>query len=190
MRKLFALGFTAAALGSCQKSTTEPNEDTAALHDQFHGKYRLVSAMAETAVDLNRDGQASKYLLKEIPDLSLSAGQLVLLIQNNVKLFEQFWPQAYVTQDYQQSSPDSLRLQGYADQIKPRYFSFDKSLTHLVVEPGSAAAADGGRFPTPEEVTLEGNEQIRVVVNRLLFTRQGWRLVQVTTWYKRYTITT
>ncbi|TVT42677.1 hypothetical protein FNT36_00875 [Hymenobacter setariae] len=146
--------------------------------------------MAETAVDLNRDGQASKDLLKEIPDLSLSAGQLILLIQNNVKLFEQFWPQAYVTQDYRQSSPDSLLLQGYADQIMPRYFSFDKSITRLVVEPGPAAAADGGRFPAPEEVKLEGNEQIRVVVNRLLFTRQGWRLVRVTTWYKRYTIIT
>jgi hypothetical protein len=190
MRKLIPFLLAAGAFTSCQKSTPEPSEDTAALHDQFHGKYRLVSATAETAVDLNRDGQASKDLLKEIPDLTLSAGQLVLLIQNNAKLFNQFWPQPNVTRDYQQNSPDSLTVQGYADQMTPRYFSFDKSVTHLVVEPGPATSADGDRFPVPEEVTLEGNEQIRVVVNRRVFTRQGWRFVRITAWYKRYTIIT
>jgi hypothetical protein len=190
MRKIIPLLLAISALSSCHKSALEPSEDTSALHDQFHGKYRLVSATAETAVDLNRDGQASKDLLKEIPDLTLSAGQLIVLIKDDAKLFNQFWPQPDVTRDWQQSSSDSLTVQGYADQMTPRYFTFDKAVTHMIVKPEPLAAADGGRFPVPEEVTLEGNEQIRVVVNRRIFIRQGWRFVRITTWYKRYTIIT
>lgn len=50
MKKLIYLLGAAAALGSCQKNTVEPNEDTATLRNRFHGQYSIVSATADRAV--------------------------------------------------------------------------------------------------------------------------------------------
>jgi hypothetical protein len=195
MKKLIYLLGTTVALGSCQKSDSEPSEDTAALHDRFHGQYDIVSATADRAVDLNRDGRASTDLTTEIPYLnqakSLNAGRLLIRIRDNSeKIFEEWWPQPYLARNWQYSSPDSMMLNGYLSQVAHRNFTFDKAVTGLLVEPGPAAQADGGRFAAPEKVTIEGDGQLRVVTQRLLYIGRSWQLVRITVVYKRLTIIT
>jgi hypothetical protein len=190
MKNLLTLVLASGILASCQKQAPEPSEDTAALHTRFHGKYQLLSAVADVPVDLNRDGQASTNLVEEIPDVKSS--DVILLIPENrdVKMFEQFWPQPNVTHNWNYSSPDSLMVQGYAIQIVPRYFAFNKSVTNLVVESSPTSAANDGRFPVPEVAVIEKGDQLRITVQRSLFTHKGWQLVRITTTYKRYTSVT
>jgi hypothetical protein len=191
MKKLVYPLILAAALGSCQEKTVEPNEDTAALHDRFHGRYSIVSATADKAVDLNRDGKASSDLLTEIPNLGLTQSRLnVFIRENGLKWFEDSWPQPYIGRNWNYSSPDSVMVYDYLYNPLPRDFTFDKTVTSMLVEPGPADKADGGRTPAPEKVTIEGDRQLRVVTLRLLYIGRSWQLVRITTVYKRFTIIT
>jgi hypothetical protein len=195
MKRLLYLLATAGMLGGCQKTIVEPSEDTATLHDRFHGQYNLVSATADRAVDLNRDGQASTDLVTEIPHLnqakSLDAGRLLVFIRDNgQKVLQEWWPQPNITRNWQYSSPDSVRLSGYNSQVAFWDFAFNKPITTLLLEPGPIANANGGRQAAPEEVTVEGDEQLRVVTLRLLYIGRSWQLVRITAVYKRFTIIT
>ena len=178
---------TAGALVGCHERTPAPSEDAAALHSRFHGKYQLLSAVADVPVDLDRDGRASTNLVEELPDVKASDVILLIKEDNSFKLFEQSWPQPNVTRDWNASNPDSLIVQGYAIQLSPRSFTFDKSVTNLLIESGPVSATDAGRFPTPEVAAIEPGDQLRIVVQRALFTRKGWKLVRITSVYKRYT---
>jgi len=188
MRKLIPLLLAVSTLSNCQKNTVEPNEDTSALHDRFHGQYSIVSATAEKAVDLNRDGQASTDLLTEIPNLGLPQSRLnVFIRENGLKWFEDSWPQPYIGRNWNYSSPDSVMVYNYLYNPLPRDFTFDEAVTSLLVEPGPADKANGGRTPAPESVTIEGDGQLRVVTRRLLYIGRSWQPVRIITVYKRFT---
>ena len=177
-------------LSSCQKSV-EPSEDTSALHDRFHGQYKIISATTEKAVDLNRDGQASTDLLTEIPLLGANQSRLNILIrENNLKWFEDHWPQPIIARNWNYNSPDSVMLTGYLYNPLPRDFTFDKPVANLLVEPGPVDKADGGRTPAPENVAIENDGQLRVTTLRLLYIGRSWQPIRIITVYKRFTSTT
>lgn len=188
MKRLLYLLATAGALSGCQKNTVEPNEDTAIVRDRFHGQYKLISSTADQAIDLNRDGQASTDVTKEITDLNLKQTRLVLLVRDNgLKWFEEWWPQPIIVRNYNYSSPDSMMLNGYLNNPTPRDFTVDKAFTNLLVEPGPADKANGGRTAAPESVTVLGNDQLKVVTLRLLYISRSWHFVRITTIYQRFT---
>ena len=194
MKKAFLLLITVAAtLSGCQKDKLAPNEDKAALKEQFHGKYSVVSATSDVAVDLNEDGRASTNLSQEIPNLSNS--DFEVLMGNNISttyigMAVQSWQHQHVTRNWNYNSPDSLIVMGFANQPTPRYFNFNAELTRLQLEQRPESPADKGRYPAPESITGAGPEQLMVVTNRLLFVRKTWKLVRITVLYKRYTKTT
>jgi hypothetical protein len=191
MKASATLLLTLGALVGCRERALAPSEDTAALHNRFHGQYKIVSATANKAVDLNRDGQASTDLLTEISELGLNQSRLNVLIRDNgLKWFEELWPQPIIARNWNYSSPDSVMLNGYLFNPLARDFTFDKPVTSLLVEPGSADKANGGRTPAPETVTIEGDGQLRVVTLRLLYIGKSWQPVRITTVYKRFTIIT
>jgi hypothetical protein len=188
MKRLLYVLATAATLGGCQQNTVEPNEDTATLHDRFHGQYKLVSSTADQAIDLNRDGQASTDVTKEIPDLNLNQTRLILLVrESGLKWFEEWWPQPIIARNWNYSSPDSVMLNGYLSNPVPRDFTADKALTSLLVEQGPADKANGGRTAAPESVTVLGNDQLKVVTLRLLYIGRSWQSVRIITIYQRFT---
>lgn len=188
MKRLLYVLATAATVSGCQQNTVEPSEDTATLHDRFHGQYKLVSSTADQAIDLNRDGQASTDVTKEIPDLSLNQTRLILLVrESGLKWFEEWWPQPIIARNWNYSSPDSVMLNGYLSNPVPRDFTVDKALTSLLVEQGPADKANGGRTAAPESVTVLGNDQLKVVTLRLLYIGRSWQSVRITTIYQRFT---
>ena len=188
MKRLLYVLATAATVSGCQQNTVEPSEDTATLHDRFHGQYKLVSSTADQAIDLNRDGQASTDVTKEIPDLNLNQTRLILLVrESGLKWFEEWWPQPIIARNWNYSSPDSVMLNGYLSNPVPRDFTADKALTSLLVEQGPADKANGGRTAAPESVTVLGNDQLKVVTLRLLYISRSWHFVRITTIYQRFT---
>jgi hypothetical protein len=195
MRAVIPTLFVAATmLGGCQKSSSEPNEDVAALKEQFHGKYKIVSAISDVAVDLDEDGRATTNLSDEIPMLINS--DFEVRVGNNtvsngyIGQLAQFWQIQNVTRNWNYSSPDSLMVLGFVNQPAPRYFNFNKELTQLLAEQLPDSPADNGQYPAPESITVAGPEHLLVVTNRRLFVRKIWTPVRVTTLYKRYTKTT
>jgi hypothetical protein len=195
MKKAFLLLAAATTLSNCQRneSAPEPTEDLTGLKEQFHGKYHIVSATSATAVDLNEDGRASADLLAEIPtltesDLEVRIGRSVIK-EDYVGFLDQGWQHQNLVRNYQ-GGPDSVKVQGYVNQLTFRYFNFDASRTQLVVEQLPVMPAEKGQYPAPESITVVGPEQLRVVTNRLLFVRKAWTPVRITVLYKRYTKTT
>ena len=183
----------ATILGSCNKNSIEPNEDVAALKEQFHGKYKIVSATSNIAVDLDEDGRATTNLSNEIPQLVNS--DFTVLIANTIGngyigQLAQFWQHQNVTRNWNYSSPDSLQVLGFSNQPTPRRFTLNKELTQLLTEQLPDAPADRGQYPAPESITAVGPEQLLVITNRLLFVRKAWKPVHITVLYKRYTKTT
>ena len=184
----------ATILGSCHKNSLEPNEDVTALKERFHGKYKIISATSDIAVDLDEDGRATTDLSNEIPQLVNS--DFTVLITNSstsngyIGQLAQFWQHQNVTRNWNYSSPDSLHVLGSSNQPTPRRFNFNKELTQLLVEQLSDAPADKGQYPAPESITAVGPEQLLVITNRLLFVRKAWKPVCITVLYKRYSKTT
>jgi hypothetical protein len=171
---------------ACEKSRLLPHEDLPVLQERFHGKYKPVSSISSEAIDVNLDGVASTNMLTEVPDLPGSELEIRIYAINN-SLFVQFWPE----QDFgYEPRPLAYRpnmVIHYLQQSRTRLFTFSPDLTELVIKPDDVPLQDSIRFPVPSSVTIEANDEIKVVSPRQLFTRPGWKKVEVTTVYKRYT---
>ena len=166
-------------VSSCKRSVVDPNKDVEALHERFHGKYKLVNAMASEAVDLNRDGTLSNNLLSEL-DLENSLLEIRISTQF---IFSQTWPEVYLSP----GTPDSVIH--YANQGVSRYFEFDEALHQLNIKPENPTI-DEVRFPMPESVLIKQGDNIEVTINKRLYTSQGWKVIKVVTLYKRFTMIT
>jgi hypothetical protein len=166
-------------VNSCKRPNIDPNKDVEALHERFHGKYKLVNAVASEAVDLNRDGTSSTNLLSE---LDFENSLLEIRISSQF-VFSQSWPEVYLSP----GTPDSVIH--YANQGVSRYFEFDDALHQLNIKPENPMI-DEVRYPMPEAVLIKPGDYLEVTINKRLYTSQGWKMIKVVTLYKRFTMIT
>jgi hypothetical protein len=165
---------------SCKRSETlEPNKDTKALYERFHGKYKVVSSVSSEPIDLNRDGTLSTNLLTE---LDLQNSPLEIRIRDHF-LFSQFWPEAYPLFSVQDTAVN------YANQGVTRTFEFDKDIKRLYITPESPLN-DPIRFPVPLEVLIKTGDNVEVTSEKRVFSATGWKVIIVVTLYERYTMST
>ena len=176
---LFSTFFFIAIITSCKHSQGEPNEDKKALFERFHGKYKIVNCTSNVPVDLNKDGIPSDNLTTEI---DLQNSELELRISDQYLLM-QHWPEVYLSYGI----PDSAV--NYANQGVVRVFSFDREIQQLIFKPDDPSV-DQQRFPMPKAVLIKSNDHIEITVSKRLYNSTGWKMVEVTTLYKRYTMTT
>lgn len=177
-----------ATLTSCNESEIVLHEDAFLLHERFHGKYKIVTSTSNKAVDINKDGQASTDLLQEISFLSDAELELRIPVpgyntDGSLFLFTQFWQQQFLT------TVNSDTVANYAVQGVVRYFRLSQNVDEILVAPDQYQV-DLKLFPLPDEVTIESNGYIKVVMQKLLYTSEGWKSVNITTLYKRYTMAT
>lgn len=182
---------TAAALATgCQKNNVVPGEDTAALREQLHGKYKLLSATSSEAVDMNGDGLATTNLLLEVANLQQSEVEIRILnperrLPNSQgHMFVQWWQRPFLA-PVAASSPILL---SYANQAAPEYFTFDGATSIFTFIP---RATPDPNFPAPTSVMLTAADQLTIVSQLPVYTKAaGVHLVEVRTHYQRYTKTT
>ncbi|MCC9136461.1 hypothetical protein ACFSKU_06380 [Pontibacter silvestris] len=134
------------------------------------------------------DGRASTNLLEEIEELPNAELDLRIYGRTNKHsensfLFTQFWPEQYI-------SEGDILFVDYALQAVGRYFKFDQTVNTLLITPNEDTTVSLDRFPLPQAVTIEDNDQIEVIISKLLYTSDGWKTVTITTLYKRYTTNT
>jgi hypothetical protein len=173
-------------LVACDKDKLPANRDLPVLQDRFHGKYDAISAESSEAVDVNLDGVASTNLLSEIPDLKNSDLE-IRIYSINQSLLVQFWPEQYFAYGPLPVAYSPNMVVHYLNQSVVRLFTFAPDLKQILLQPDTSPRPDSIRFQIPSSVTIGDNDHIQVISPRSLFTRNGWKKVEVTVIYQRYT---
>ena len=186
---------------SCSKAV-EPKDDVEALYQQFHGKYKIISSYSNIAVDANLDGKESIDLRDEITDFNNPNVEIRIYKakngQPNSFFFTQFWQEQFMSggenqigvlpKNYEPSMYVNFAMQGGGKR-----FEFSPDLKKIIISPcqDSYTTDDAKeRFKNPESVTIETDNNVKIITNKWIFTRKGWVNVTITSVYERYTMIT
>ncbi len=177
-----------------------PNENVAALHAQFHGKYNVIQATSDVAVDIDLDGLASTDLVGEYGQLQYS--ELRITVRdgfsngNKMFLFSQGWPEQYVNTTLGEWRGEAIPYEkgvsvNLVNQGAIRFFSLSPDLKTIYVKPDAdSTTAPMFRWVRPESVTVESSGMLTVITKRRVYTSAGVKDIHITTLYQRYTMTT
>jgi hypothetical protein len=182
----------------------KPHQDFEDLHQQFHGKYKIVSAVSSDAIDVNMDGNATTDLISEIEVLTtgtITSPYSEIIINepsgsnpNRKFLFVQAWPQQFVRLGGGKSWDGMEMIPFHADytfaydmKVVYRQFDFSPDLKQLIVVSGKEEDPVFSQS-APKHVLVLGDGRIEVVANRKIYTSNGVKQVIVTTTYERFTI--
>jgi len=177
------------------------SQKIAALRDQFHGKYGIVSSVSSEAVDINMDGVTSTDLFQEIDilpfeknyhfDVEVRIYGFHPLSAGPVYSFSQAWPEQYIGTVKGEwnggpglSYDPSLRID-FLKQGTPRLFKFSEDLKSLNVLPNEEE--NPYRWVKPESVTVDAAGRLVIVNKRYLYTKEGAKQVTITSVYERFT---
>ncbi len=190
---LFFMAFTL-TLSSCDQSDPELNYEV--LKKRFNGKYEIISASSEVAIDLNMDGKASINLFEENEEILES--EIVLNIYEDANIFTERWPIEYI--GVKPGQLDSTIYNPsysvtYAEYALSNYFQFDENQNKIELIDPTPILYYGvvdtiiidARFVFPDSIVIEEDETLTVTSRRKLYTFYGYMTVQVTASYKRYT---
>jgi len=177
-------------LTGCSRKDAAP-DNTKQVHDQLHGKYKVISSTSRDAVDINMDGIATTDLLVEVPAINQSyRGLEIRIVDKDKFLLDESWPQQYLDYGANPDVYDPSVAINYVDQGATRLFSLKDNSNEIIVKPDTDYIPDPVKFPFPTSVTIEGPELIKIVLNRKFYTSKGSITTTVTTVYKRFTMIT
>lgn len=188
-------------VGCASNNEPAPNENVDALHQQFHGRYEIVSSISSEPVDVNLDGRSSVDLLQEYPYLKEHFLQITIqgpdkYTPKRVFLFTQFWPEQYLslksvgewTGQVVAYEPNSMV--NFAMQTASRTFTFSSDLKEIQVIPTQDKTENSFRWQRPELVMVDVSDYVTTINKRRLYTTSGVKDVVITTLYRRYTTVT
>lgn len=205
-KRLLLFLVSSALLTGCKLISPEVKNPLVAIHDRFHGKYKIISSTSDVPVDVNFDGNASTDLTTEILNLALDADEkhypeyyleLRIGIDHSngllpADLLTEWWPSQNILpgagkywQGEQLAYDPDLDV-GYESGGSFGFFKFSEGFKEITVD----VKAESFRFRKPESITVLPGDIIQVVTKRPLYTRQGAKNVTITTQYKRFTIIT
>ena len=173
---------------SCSRHDSAPDQ-TKQAYDQLHGKYKVVSSVSNEAADANLDGTATSNMLSELSELADCDLEVRIVGKDNF-LLVQFWPQQFVGYGPAPADYDPSVVVNYARQAVARKFSLNATQHTIQVNADPDPKPDMLLFPFPASVTIEGDDTIQVVISKKLYTSAGWKIVDITTLYHRYTMRT
>ncbi|MFD2569493.1 hypothetical protein ACFSUS_02550 [Spirosoma soli] len=217
MKQLFIIGFVGlAGIVSCSPDSTvavvnpvvtvkpAPDESVNRLHEQFHGKYRVISSVSIEPLDINFDGVASLDMVQELAELQTNDRTKYCVelriygpTQKDPKTyfsFMQWWPEQSIRlgnkywDNNELIAYDPKYVVNYDFQGASRSFSFSTDLKQITVNPNDNEKSF--RWGRPESVTIDDNGRLRVVNKRRLYSKAGVKDVVITTVYERFTMTT
>lgn len=192
MKYLFSLSLLLVVFFSCRRSDdTEvaAKKDTEALYQRFHGKYKIVSSVADEALDLNFDGRSSVNLKDELIDIENS--KLILRIRSlsDSYYFDEFWQEPDFGSRGAPATYDPFLYFLYANKGIGRTFEFAPDLKSIKLLP-DYPNTDTLIYTRPSSILIRDGDLIEITKTKRFYTFSGWKYVRVVTLYKRYTITT
>jgi len=208
MKKICVPIFILLAVLGCKRSSdpaeeiqTKESAKIELLQQKFHGKYRIISALSDTPVDVNMDGSASTDLLTEIPildyrqnyqfNLELRIYANSPLSPNPTYLLSQSWPEQYIwlgDKEWDGGKPlsyDPAYSVSLVNQGTGRLFNFSDDLKQIIVHPGENE--NPNRWVIPKSIVIDERQRLHVVNVRNFYTSEGVKQATVTTVYERFT---
>lgn len=195
MKKLLSIAICAIIFFSCTKHEISVS-NRSLQHEKFNGRYELLSAISEKAVDLNNDGNASTKLLDENSMILFSTIEIripqkeELFLEDNEFVFSEFWPTEndrrlkdkdvitgcrtkICSGDYDMYG--NILIGEFKDDLKSGSFIND--------------IKDDGKNTLIEIKSIEflEDDKIEVTVVRKLYTMSGWTATNIKSLYKKYT---
>ncbi|WP_031529275.1 hypothetical protein [Dyadobacter crusticola] len=196
-----------ATISGCKKSNdpvvdaeTQEAQRLVKLHEQFHGKYRIVSSIADQELDINMDGLTSTDLLKEIPAFQFENHPHIVevriygksnMLANSSLIISQGWPEQYISIGNKQwdGGPgleyNANLAVNYVHQGSVRSFRFSDDLKEIIVEPSENERPF--RWVAPESVKIDELDRLHFINKRYLYTKDGVKQVKITSVYERVT---
>lgn len=189
MKKTLLIVASTLMILGCSKSDLEEHHDS--LKENFNGRYEIVSATSEIAVDLNMDGNTSNNLLEENTEIFES--EISLRIYEDSKIFTEHWPIEYIGVKAEEEIDSTIYNPSYTlDYAKyaiTSYFQFGENQDVIELidpEPILNNGVIDTRFVFPDSIIIEDDDIIAVISTRRLYTFNGYLAVQIVAKYKRY----
>lgn len=157
------------------------------LWERFHGKYAVIRATSDVAVDVNLDGNKSTNLVEEIPYLKNTFLELRIGLQSNYNSYGQYWANQSLSSEHKPAGYDPSILVMYLSQPIVASFKFNDELTALSLSQEPSKDPQPEVFSLPESVTIGRNDEITVKMKRTIYTRFGWVPISIVVTYARYT---
>ena len=195
MRQIFLPVFFILLLGCEEQKIRKHNQE---LKEKFNGKYELISSVSNVPVDINIDGIVSTNLLEENPQLVDAFLEIRIIDRRknaldgmDKHLFEEWWPVEYFGIGSDTTNYYTVSYINYLRYPTLFYFEFDLENEKIYLEHASLIAPEPpNTFLSLEGATVEGDEYIKVVNTRKLFTIDGWKVVRIESLYQRFTMIT
>ena len=155
--------------------------------ERFHGKYAIIRATSDIAVDVNLDGNKSTNLVEEIPYLKNTFLELLIGKNGDYNGYAQFWANQSLSSEHKPAGYDPSVLVMYLSQPIVASFKFNDDLTALSFSQEPSKDPQPEVFSLPESVTVGKNDEITVKMKRTVYTRFGWVPISIVVTYARYT---
>lgn len=169
------------------------------LNEKLTGKYKLVSCVADKALDLNDDGKASTNLFEENSLLKSPFLEMIIIVptnefhsslKDNEFVFSEFWP-----------TENDLRFKSKDDPILPTNDPIENHYDiygYVLIGKFDADAKfgyfskdkiedDGKNTLLDIKIETMDNDEVKVISTRKFYTLQGWVTANTESIYKRYT---
>ncbi|HKG05192.1 MAG TPA: hypothetical protein VKB19_01970 [Pedobacter sp.] len=162
-------------LQSCKKNAVGKDDD---LKARFEGKYKIIKAVADRSVDLNLDGSASSNLMSEIPNLEKVYLDLRVNKKTGPSIYSQLWPNQFLSTP----DPSGAVYVNFANQATGATFSIDLENMKLNVFRDRPDPS----FPLPLSVSILPNNRLKIIMEKNIYTPDGWSKVHVEVEYERF----
>lgn len=169
---IFALAF----MSSCKKDSEYDQQ-----REKLQGKYSIQSATSNQSVDVNLDGTASANLLTEIPRLNEAYLELIFTTDKTRNIYSQFWQNQYFMIENPPVHYDPTAVVEYQNQATVANFSLSDDYAKINLTRDQPDPL----FPLPQSVEIIANGQIKVIMDKRLYTKAGWVTVNIEIKYQK-----
>lgn len=176
-------------LMSCDKNDKSEQIKLDELTEKFEGRYKLISSVADKAMDINMDGTSSTDLLLENPKLE-KARLGIRILNYGYHFIEEMWPMVS-SQISRNEVFDPNKVYSTNDLNYDSYYNLNTCLLNTdqaeIQLLKDVQEDEVNTLISVESIQVEGNEIIKIKSVRRIYTIKGWLTSQIESRYKRYT---
>lgn len=176
-------------LMSCDKNDKSEQIKLEELTEKFEGRYKLISSVADKALDINMDGISSTDLLLENPKLE-KARLGIRILEYGYHFIQEMWPmvssQVSRNEVFDLNKVYSTYGLGYDSYYNLNTCLFNDDLTAIELLK-DIQKDEVNTLISVESIQIEGKEIIKIKSVRRIYTIKGWLTSQIESRYKRYT---
>ncbi|MES2874314.1 MAG: hypothetical protein V4708_11365 [Bacteroidota bacterium] len=196
MKKIIPIFAAVLLLIGCDKNEAPKNlKEFNTLHNQFHGKYNIVSSSSNIPIDVNLDGKVSTDLIEEILALKRSFVEIRVRLNDDTDgsynvLLSVLWPEQTVSYNggllpletvstYNSSFNVNYDLKGISLKCDSKIDS------NIRFEPGQNKYSTKYYLSTPSTIKVDKTSRIVVTTNRTVYSSSGLKEVKIITIYQK-----